>query len=236
MNKKILISFIVSATLFSSAVSAAPLTDYSAGRTSIDLTWRTSKNTIEANGHSVSLDNKYNLDWGITTGLGHDFALQIAGYDAKSKDTLINMTVTAASHIKTTEYNVLYKLNKNIAAYTGVVNLKGTMDNHMNIGGYSMSQSASGSENKVQFGLIGSTKIAAKTSVYGQVGVASDLTNWKVGVAQEIAPNVDFNIDYRYLSAKKLTLNATDPITGNPITANTDCTTKGIGFGISYKF
>lgn len=231
--KKTAILAMAAATMLTASVGfAAPLTDYSVGKTSIDLTSRQSDIKGEAPAGDVSLDKKYNLDWGITTGLGNNFALQYNGYNPKSKDTVIysDPTETDSMNIKlkTQELNVLYKLDKNISAYAGLVRLKATANQTVDVSGVSTSSSdASDTKNKIQFGLVGSTKIADKTTAYASIGVASDFTNWKIGLSQEIAPNVEFNVDYRSLKAKSLAINNIGDV---------DVTAKGVGFGVSYKF
>ena len=231
--KKTAILAVAAATMLTASIGfAAPLTDYSVGKMSIDLTWRQSDIKGEAPAGDVSLDKKYNLDWGITTGLGNNFALQYNGYNPKSKDTVIysDPTETDSMNIKlkTQELNVLYKLDKNISAYAGLVRLKATANQTVDVSGISTGSSdSSDTKNKIQFGLVGSTKIADKTTAYASIGVASDFTNWKIGLSQEIAPNVEFNVDYRNLKAKSLAINNIGDV---------DVTAKGVGFGVSYKF
>lgn len=216
MKKSTIIAATAMATMICSGVSAAPLTDYSTGKTAIDLNVRNSD--VEVNGGS--LNKKANLDWGITTGLGNKFALQYNGYNAKSKNTAIfdaadGVTNIVNVELKTQEFNVLYQIDKNISAYTGIVKLKESGSvNGIHISGDNKS--------KVQLGLIGSTKIANKTTTYASFAVASDFTNWKLGVSQEIAPNLDFNVDYRRMKVKDI---ETD-----------DVTVKGLGYGVTYKF
>lgn len=218
MKKSALIAAAAVATMVCSGVSAAPLTDYTAGKTAIDLTFRSSDLNDKGPGYDVSFDKKTNLDWGITTGLGNKFAIQYNGYNAKSDDTLRYNGSIDNLELKTQEFNVLYQIDKNISAYTGVVKSKATWNN----------DESSNEKSKMQFGLIGSTKIADKTTAYASVAVASDFTNWKIGVSQEIAPNLDFNVDYRRMQVKNLT--------GDTYTGSDDITTKGLGYGVTYKF
>lgn len=220
-------------------VFAAPLADYSAGKTAIDLSWRSSdvktSGTDDAGSWETSFGKKYNLDWGITTGIGNNFAVQYNGYNAKSKDAVSwsDANETGISHLKlkTQEFNVLYKLNKNVSVYTGLVRLKGQENANITYTDGSPSESESyttNSKNKIQFGIIGSTKLAEKTTAYAQVGVASNFTNWKIGVSQELTPNFEFNVDYRGLKAKKLEFVSEGE--------QFEATSKGFGFGVTCKF
>ncbi len=206
----------------------SPLTDYSAGKTAIDLNFRNS----DVKDGDISLEKKFNLDWGVTTGLGHKFAIQFNGYNAKSKDTVYTRNVYETnrmrSELEIREFNILYKLNRNISGYAGLVTLKGYCIENDNVGGVDIPYHyASNTKNKIQFGLVGSTKIADKTSAYAAVGVASDYTNWKIGLAQEIAPNLELNVDYRRCRAQKINFGDDDV---------SDMTAKGFGYGITYKF
>lgn len=224
--KKTAILAMAAATMVTTSVGfAAPLSDYSAGKTSVDLTWRQS--SIDATSQSVtdSLSKKGNMEFGITTGLGGNFAFQYTNANNKSKDTNLpdgsGGTYRENGSLKTQEFNVLYKMDKNVSAYVGMVNLKGTINDED-------SGTSSGSKNKMQLGLMGSTKLGDKTTAYAQVGFASSFTNWKVGISQEVAPNLELNIDYRRTQAKKMSFD-------NGL-GDVDMTAKGLGVGVSYKF
>lgn len=220
MKRKVMITAAAVATMICSGVSAAPLTDYSVGKTAIDMVVRSSDINIDGATVSPSYDKKTNLDWGITTGLGSKFAVQYNGYNAKSKTTTFIDSVEKAE-VKTQEFNVLYQIDPNFSVYAGSIKVKGSVSEVEE--GYTVGFP---SKSKAQFGLIGSTKIADKTTAYASFAVASDITNWKIGVSQEIAPNLEFNIDYRSLKVKDVV------VTGDSY----DVTSKGIGYGITYKF
>lgn len=228
MKKKVLAT-LAALTLVSSVGFASPLTDYSAGKTAIDLNLRSS----DVKDNEYSLDKKSNLDWGVTTGLGNKLAIQYNGYNAKSKDTVYTSNAYETNRmnceLKIQEFNVLYKLDRNVSVYTGLVTMKASSLENDNVGGVDIPYPySSNTKKKMQFGLVGSTKLADKTSAYASVGVASDYTNWKIGVSQEIAPNLELNVDYRRLQAKKMTYD-----NGGGVA---DITVKGIGYGITYKF
>lgn len=208
--KKKLLAFVAAASMMTSVAFAAPLTDYSQGKTAIDLNWR----NTEVKGESVTFDKKYNIDWGITSGLGNDWAIQYRQFNPKSDATEIAGSFHKAK-LKTQEFNVLRKLDGNVSAYTGVMKTKGELD-----GG------SSSSKNKWQLGITGSTQLADKMTAYASLGAGKDLTTWQIGVAYEVAPNVDFNLDYRQIKADKLDFDG----------EKVDGKAKGLGFGITYKF
>lgn len=233
MKKNALIATVVGATLISSIGFASPMNDYSAGKASVDLTMRQSDVSMGIPNKKISFDKKNNWEYGLTAGLGNNFAIQYNGYNAKSDNTLdyqdASVTSTMDTSLKTQEINVLYKLNNNVSAFAGLVRVKGTFyakDVYLD-GTVDVLDNSKDTKNKMQIGLIGSTKIANKTTAYASIGVASDYTSWKVGVSQEIAPNVEFNVDYRRTDVKNVNFVGLDAV---------DLTAKGVGFGVSYKF
>jgi len=224
MNKKILIT-VAAATMMASVASASPLTDYSVGKTAVDLTWR---NTQLSSPDLGDAGKKNNMDWGITTGLGNKWAVQYRQFDPKSKDSSYSefgTTYTDNFQLKTQEFNVLYKIDKNVSAYAGIMKVKGAYN--WSESGFGSGSDPIKSANKWQIGVVGTTKLAEKTTAYASVGTGKDLTTWGIGVGQELAPNVEFNVDYRSIKANKLEWNDGSHI---------DATAKGLGFGVTYKF
>lgn len=224
--KKTAIFAMAAATMLTTGVGvAAPLNDYSAGKTQVDMTWRQSSIDATSQSANDALSKKGNMEFGITTGLGGNFAFQYTNANNKSKDTNLpdgaGGTYRENGSLKTQEFNVLYKLDKNVSAYVGMVNLKGNINDEGSGPSFS-------SKNKMQFGLMGSTKLADKTTAYAQVGFASSYNTWKVGISQEVASNLELNIDYRRTQAKKMSFD-------NGL-GDVDMTAKGIGVGLSYKF
>ncbi|WP_371380577.1 hypothetical protein [Sporomusa aerivorans] len=237
--KKTAILTMAAATILTTSIGfAAPLTDYSAGKTAIDLTWRssdikTSGTNDDGSSWETSFGKKSNLDWGITTGLGNNFAIQYNGFNAKSKDAVswsaADETGISNLKLKNQELNVLYKLNKNLSVYTGLVSVKAQENATITYTDGSPTENetyTSKTKKAMQFGFVGSTKIADKTTAYAAVGVASNFTNWKVGLSQEISPNIDFNVDYRGVKVKELESDG----------EKFDASSKGFGFGVTYKF
>ena len=225
--KKSVVSMISAGILVvgSTAAFASPLADYSAGKTAVDITWR--KSAVDANSQfsNDSLDKKGNVEFGVTTGLGGKYALQYTYANNKSADTMLpdgaGSSYRENGSLKVQDFNVLYKLDKNVSLYTGIVSLKGNVDAE---GG----APASASTSKMQLGVIGQMKIGSKTTAYAQLGLASHFTNWKIGVSQEVVPNVDLDINYRMTDAKRMGFD-------NGM-GNVDMKAKGLGIGLTFKF
>ena len=210
---------LISAMLLISSVGfASPLNDYSAGKTAIDLTVRSNAdiNWVDG-GASADLTGKSgNLDWSITTGLGNKWAIQFRQFNAESKIGLWD----DAWKTKSQEVNVLYQLDKNVSAFVGSFRAS---NNNITTG------LNTGTKSTAQFGLIGSTKIAENTALYGIIGLGSGIRNLEVGLSYEVARNLELNLSYRSLK-----------VTGIPYGPgwgpNSEYTAKGLGYGLTYKF
>jgi opacity protein-like surface antigen len=223
MNNKMIIALAAYATLFTSIASAAPLTDYSEGKTSIDLTLRNADTSGDSALGKMTFDNKNNLDWQVTSGLGNNLAIQYRQFDTNSKAR----NNSTQNRLNTKEFNVLYKVNKNIAVYTGIMQIKDTYD-------IAPSTSLSSeNSNRWQCGLIGTTKLANKLTGYAAIAAGENLENYELGVAYKIATHLDFNLSYRQINANKVALKGFNRPGAD---SNVDYTVKGLGCGISYTF
>ena len=87
MKKTVILTMTAATMLTTSVGFASPLNDYSAGKTSVDLTWRQSSLDATSQGATDALSKKGNMEFGITTGLGNNFAFQYTNANNKSKDT-----------------------------------------------------------------------------------------------------------------------------------------------------
>lgn len=205
--KKVLILAV--ALLFVSGVCAAsPLTDYSQGKAAIDITFNPNQDLKVG---SESYDGKSsNLDGSFTIGVGNRFAVQYRQLDSEAVSNKLNVQ----------EFNVLYKVNKHVSAYTGFaktyysvfandgMELKGPNNNHW------------------QVGLIGSAPIYDKTTAYGIVSAGRDLRSWEVGVSYALAKNMELNVLYRDYKAENLSWGG----------SSADARVKGLGYGLTFKF
>lgn len=136
---------------------------------------------------------------------------------------------TDQSKFSTNEFNVLYKVDKNIAVFVGYVNAKG----EMSFSDYPQLNFTTKTKNLWQVGVVGSTPMGEKTTLWASVAAGgSSLLNWEIGVGYEMAPNLELNVNYREVKASDFTGTSAD---GTAITAK-DLKAKGLGFGITYKF
>jgi len=221
--KKVLL-LVVCSLLIGSVVYASPLMDYSAGKGSVDLTWRNTESTdIE---HSYSnpppvfvLDKKYNFDGTLTFGLGNKFAIQYRNFEPKLPDYQFSETL----HLKTNEFNLLYKLDKNVAMVVGFNNVSGTFSQT------GLPDWGLNTRSIFQLGVVASTSIANKTTLWGSVKAGKNLEDYEVGVGYEFRPGWEFNVNYRYLHLKNLSDDTFNDY-------GMEWKVKGSGLGITYKF
>lgn len=212
----VILTVLLCSLLAAGVTTASPLTDYSAGKVALDVNW-TPSSDIEID--SVKLDGKSgNFDFGLTAGLGNKWAIQYRYANPVSKDYAIpdgDSVFNFHAGVRSQEVNVLYQLDKNLSAFVGWHQAKLTS----NVGD-------GDSKNTWQLGLIGTTEIAKKTTLYGIVGAGGSLFNAEAGVAYAFTKDLDLNLFYRYKRMDDL--KAGD--------AKVDTNVKGFGLGMTYRF
>lgn len=231
MKKKLLLFIFL--VMMSNVALASPLMDYSAGKGSIELQWRDAKNTILQDGLSLDYPNKVNVDAAVTLGIGNNFAIQYRNFSPKSdyKHIIDNGGTTEQTvKLEESEFNLLYKLDKNIAVFAGRVNVKGTIEQSHSTGIFGDISIPSESKRIFQVGLVGSTQVADKTNLWGSIGTGSKLTSLEIGVGYEFAPNWEFDVSYHKLTVKEVRYILPVPV---PMIENA---TEGFGLGVTYKF
>ena len=218
--KKIL-SVLILSMLFCSVAAASPLTDYSQGHWSIDLTERNTDVTSDRiTGYSYS--KKYNLDTTFTLGLGNKFAAQYNYFNPRTPNVVSYSSFDGYYQTKVSQFNILYKLNNNFSAFIGYTT--GTFSVVTDF--HSYKQNSEFSEQCFNIGLQGIKQIAPKTTLWGSVNGGKNIMDYKIGVGYQIRPNLDFNVDYRNFKIKNV----------NVYSNNIEVTSKGLGLGLTYKY
>lgn len=239
MRKILVLTFIM--VISTSVVFASPLMDYSKGKVAIDVTVRpeldmegTLKHEYAGTIGSSTVDGKKgNFDFGLTVGLGNQFAIQYKQFNPATKNYWIaqdlfndssNIDATVSGKVNSDEFNLLYKLDKNFAVFTGLNRATASLK--------AIGLNFESKENSSwQVGLIGVTPIADKTKFFGIVSGGSDVVNWEVGLSYEFVKDAEFNVSYRRAKFKNLDLPVY--VNGQP---SVDVEAKGIGYGFSFKF
>ena len=220
MKKKIALT-VASLFLMSSMAFAAPMTEYEAGKISIDLTFRGSKNSTDwSGGFKENFDRKYNFEPSITVGVAEGLAVQFRNTNAKSKNTNpVNILgESGTSKIRANEFNVLYSVAPNASVFVGYVNSKVTN----NYDDFGFEYSVEGKNNTYQLGVLGSMPFSDRFSGYGVLAIGGkSWRNYELGVSYGLSDDMDFNVSYRHIESNFV---------------NADVKAKGFGFGITYRF
>ncbi len=219
MRKIVIMLFVL--MLISSVGFAAPLTDYKAGKTAIDVTFFPSMGAHLTNdaGYDQSPKSEGSFDFGATVGLGKGFALQYKQFNPLTK------VFNGAEQIRlySQELNLLKQIvntkETHAAIFAGVTRAK-VKDFFMG------SSSSSDESNHFQVGLVINHKIAEKTSLFGRLGFSTDLLNSEVGVAYAASKNIDLNLSYRFYKVQNLEFP----------TVNVHSEFQGVGIGVTAKF
>jgi len=168
--------------------------DYSTGNTSMDITNYPNLHMKDhfvsqsySDNRTIKIDGKNsNLEWGITTGMGGKWALQYRQFNPKGDNNFGEII-----GMKTQEVNVLYKLNNNLSVFVGWHQAKYSYE-------YPTVPFSAENKDVLQGGIIGTTKIAPRTNLYGIVGIGKGLHNLESGISYEVDKHVELNFVYRY--------------------------------------
>jgi predicted transposase YbfD/YdcC len=208
-----------------SSALASPLTDYSKGKTSIDVTNypSLSSHITNNNGYDQSPKCKSSYDIGITTGLGDKLAIQYRNFTPETKAIKVGSAAYETIENKNQEINVLYKLDKNTSAFIGFhwTDYKDITNDT----GYSLSVDCD-TKKTPQIGVVANYPISNKANLFGVIGIGNNYTNAEIGISHNLSSNFELNVIYR-----KTNINN---IRANDVSIDTEY--RGIGYGLTYKF
>ena len=156
--------------------AASPLTDFSKGSTAVDVSYNI--HTFEG------LNNSYS--YGVTTGLGNDWALNFrqAGYDPHHN--LYNYKAINR------EMNAFRKIDDNWQIYGGYSTTSGS------------GNGTSLHKNVVQGGVIGTKKLNERTTFFANMGGGENVTNIEFGFSYQLQPGWEVSTVYRHLTVEKI--------------------------------
>lgn len=229
MKKKVLAT-LAALSVVTSVGFASPLNDFSQGKVAVDISARPSNDLKVSDIYGEdTFDGKTSWDYGLTVGLGNNFAFQYKNYNPKSKDYDLYGITTANGRLDTQEFNILYKLDKNFTVFTGMNQAKSIYGIH-GIGDFT-----GDTKTNWQIGVTGQTALGDKVTGYATISAGGDTNAYKIGASYAIDKNIDFDVFYGENKYKKVKFNPTfaDAL-GLPNDA--DYTVKGLGYGVTYKF
>ncbi|BBB90531.1 MAG TPA: hypothetical protein PKA28_15405 [Methylomusa anaerophila] len=217
---------------------ASPLTDYSAGKVSLDLNFvadskiKVTNKVADYPNSSLQYDTKQHLDFNLTAGLGQGFGINYGSISADSGWAYNSDTDNVSKYkVDFREFNLLKSLNKQSAVFVGMVQAKSdyTVQNPLDT---SATFGVSSDRRTLwQIGLIGNTPISKDMNAYGAVAFGKDLTSYEIGLAQKLNKNIELNISY--LEKRVKNLHFYDEAAGS---FNQDVTFNGMHYGVTCKF
>jgi len=232
MMKKTVLG-LASCMLLSAVGHAAPLSDYSEGKVAVDLAIKPSNHVYATSAlGSDGFNGSSAFNYGLTVGVGNNFALQYNNNNAKSKDYISSTFGPSANgKIDAQEINVLYNAGKNVNIFAGITQVKSIYTvngSSIYAGTYSGENS-----NNWQIGVSGQTLLGDNITGYATVAAGKDTNSYKVGVSYAFNNNVDFNLFYSQNKYNNVKFNSSMTTLG--IGSTGDYTIKGIGYGLTYK-
>lgn len=210
MKKKVLLGLAVCMSI-STAGMAAPLQDYSVGKGEVNVgtTLALAMATGSHDGGTVKSDVKNKLQGGASIGLGKNMALQFKYSDAEQKPSDDDIC------FRTQEYNLRYKLDKNVSVYAG--------DMHARLANEDV---FSATRNIFQVGVQYEAPLSKSMTGWVAMGFGSNMQHYEAGVGYALAQNLDLDLSYQYTQVKDFDLGG----------SKVDSTMKGLYAGLSFRF
>lgn len=234
MMKKIVIT-LAAAMIVSSVSFASPLTDYDQGSVAIDLNMSISPK-VKADGESLDAKNRFGA--AVTYGLSDKWAVQYKYADNKSKNYTFEYIepddyekATLNARLSANEFNVLYQLDPNIAAYVGWVRATTKINGSYIAGPGADNITESGSDtekqskNGYQVGIITKIRLGDNLNGWAAVGAGNKITSYEIGLGYDLSKNAEWNVFYRNVKYKDFNIDG-----------KMDIKTTGIGTGVTFKF
>jgi len=214
--KKIISMVIALSVLSFGVVCAAPLNDFSQGKTSAEFSITNPKLETSDSSGTTDWNKKTDYDFGVTVGLGNNHALQYK-YQNMDSDTTYGYA-TAKADVQ--EFNYLTKINNNMNWFVGLHHLSGSLDY---VYSYDIKEVT-----KLQAGITGVYPVNNTTTEWFTVGLGDSNYTVEAGVGYAIAQNTDLNLFYRYKKFTDLELDG--------YSRKIDAEPSGFGLGVSVKF
>lgn len=226
MKKIFLTALLVIST--STVGLTAPITDFSKDKASVDISYIPSADIEDLDG------NTKGIDFGITAALTEKWGLQYLrnGFEIDPIHSNVSVNDYALrqdfeADLKTDQINLIYSESENSAFFVGYTRTKVSTSYSGSISGPMINGSldidGSDSVNGFQIGMTEIVPIGKGLKSYGTVGIGTKLYHGELGLSQEISPNAELNVFYKYMKYKDIDF-LDDPVV------------KGLGFGLTCKF
>lgn len=205
--------------LLSGSVFASPQVNFEKDKVSVDIAitnpeLETSDNVFTG---STKWNKKTNFDFGITSGMGNNFALQ---YKYQSNDADVSWG-KANSNIQ--ELNLLYKIDEHVHAFAGLHQLSGDITIPV------LGTGDVKNTNRFQLGITALVPLNQNLNGWATVAAGDDNNSYEVGLSHPVSENTDLNVFYRYKKFKNLEIE-------NVGAYRFEAESKGLGFGLTMRF
>ncbi len=222
MKRKSLVMAAVAAACMTSFAFATPQTQWEQGQWQIDLGAWNPKAEVDADNFyepwdiQESSDSKWNFQGGLTYGLTNKWALQYQYYGLKT-----DANGDTATDGDAQEVNLVYSINKNLAAYAGWNRINNDLTDWSN------------TNNVAQIGLIARAPLAKNLDIYAKGALGTKNTAiWEAGLGYSVTPDLDISAGYRYVNTEL----ADAGEGGLGLRDDANITYKGFIAGLSYRF
>ena len=213
MKKKVLLGLAIGMSL-STVAFASPLQNYDAGKAEVNVgtTLAPAMASGSDNGETFKSDVKNKINGGATVGLGRNLALQFKYVDSQQKPsgTELNM--------RTQEYNLRYKVDKNVSVYAGEMHARAGVKNSF--------VDASATRNIFQAGVQYEAPLSKNVTGWAGMGFGSNMQHYEAGIGYALTENLDLDLSYQYTQVKDFERND----------RKYNTTVKGLYAGLSFKF
>ncbi len=171
--KKLVIIMAAVLLLTVAPVCASPLEDLSSGRWAIDLNWK-----------PYSFSGGHASEFGVTAGLGGDWALAFRQINFDTGGH------TRDYGVHNREINLIRKLGDGLQLYAG----------HSRTGG----GAGISAKNVVQVGVIAARKLGDRFTLYTILGGGKNVANVEFGLSYRLKPHLELNSTYRHLTVEHI--------------------------------
>lgn len=223
---------LIGAMLIANVCMASPLTDYSQGNVSLDVSIA-SDTKVKITHHVAdnpdtidSLNAKSNnVAYNLTVGLG-GVGIQYRNSPMQTVTGYADYLLSDVSHNPTfQEVNVLKQVNKNIAGFIGYHQAQDTFTI------VDTREIKTDRKNTLQVGVIGKSALSKDAELFGIMAFGKDLTSYEAGITQKLGKGWAINLSYREKEVKNLELH--DELVGD---WKSDVKVSGVNWGVTYSF
>jgi len=197
--------------IFSSPALASPLRDYSLGSFAVDL----SLSQIKVANPTEDWDSNYKGGFGVSAGLGGNWALQIRNNNWSASRSLGPTTMEIKACVN--DLNLLYKMNSTLRVFVGGNKLNVTLrELHYD-------------RTTPQIGLIAAVKLSPKLTAWGLLSTGADIFSAEAGLGYQLSRDLEVNLFYTYRNYTGLEFT-------NSHTLRYNARVEGVGVGLTAAF